>query len=504
MGKKLNELKQSFRLDNFRRIKGSAAVLMALVVSGSVATVIFVSQNTLTQFMAARSKTKANWQTDLAVQYGLHLGGYLVANNVILCREGGWSDLDSDDPLCRWTTVKDAVSASSYDLTDETEVSVEGQNRKQLRYTGTKNIEGSEYSYHLFFDLVNWKDARMSSLMGEIPDALCRNTTTLQVVEGKCDQPAQTNCKNTGGVDIPDTHCEYISNMDQDVTIVLLKVVVLDEDDNPIGSPKYAGIRRPLAAVQLEVISPPICNLSCASGFGGLFPECRSSPTSESGVQTGVASMKLRVRNQGPGAIYALSLLRIDKSIDSPPCEDKNSDCTYMTTPDLLKTVSKEVFFPGETFIFEDEVDCTQETVIKELTKIRICQNGREFINEQWVDTDCQPGDEFANLAINQHSQPLSEIIFDLFSAQSILDSWGACMKGESKDQFLSLNKHVVANNKSCQPGGQEGKACGAGKCRYPHIEPRRVFAPGSGTGAGSFHVQQEVLKIIYKVVPPH
>ena len=506
MGKKLlSELKQHFCLDNIRRIKGSAAVLMALVVSGSVATVIFVSQNTLTQFMSARSKRTANWQMDLAVQYGLHLGGYLVANNVILCREGGWSAVDS---LCRWThdTGKNVPSPSDYDLTDETAIVVAERSRKQLRYNGTKDIEGQEYSYQLFFDLVNWKDARMSSLMGEVPDTLCRNTD-LQVVEGRCDQPDQAHCKNTGGIDIPDTHCEYIANMDQDMTIVLLKVVVLDENNNPIGSPKYAGIRRPLAAITLEVVTPPKCDLSCTSSFGGFFPECRSSPAAESGVQTGMSSMRLRVRNQGPGAIYALSLLRIDKSIHSPLCIENDSDCIYMVTPDLLKSEDKEVFFPGEILIFEDSVDCSQETIVQKIVKRRMCQNGRELINGEWKNTKCEVGDTVESVAINQHIQPFSEIVFDLFSMQSIEDSWGACMKGESTTSIISLNDWIVAkDNRDCGPGGKEGKTCGAGKgkCRYPHIEPKRVFAPGSGSGAGSFHIQQEILKVINKFVMPH
>ncbi len=507
MGKRLDELKQCFRLDNIRRIKGSAAILMALVVSGSVATVIFVSQNTLTQFMSARSKRTVNWQMDLAVQYGLHLGGYLVANNVILCREGGWRALGDTGPLCKWTDAKEKgiPSPSDYDLTDKTAVVVGEQSRKQLRYNGTKDIEGQEYSYQLFFDLVNWKDARMSSLMGEVPDTLCRNTK-LQVVEGLCDQADQEHCKKPGGADIKGTHCEYIANMDQDMTIVLLKVVILDEDENPVGSPKYAGIRRPLAAITLEVATPPKCELSCASGFGGLFPECRSSPTAESaGIKTGVSSMELRVHNQGPGAIYALSLLRMDKPTSSTAsCEDKagHSDCTYMVTPDLLKFKTIEVFFPGDEFTFTEPVDCSKKTIVKEIVKRQICQGGR------WENTDCKVGSlTVESVSINPHIQPFSEIVFDLFSMQSMKNSWGACMKEGFATSTIDLKDWIVAkDNKDCGPGGIEGKTCGEGKgkCRYPDIEPKRIFAPGSGSGHGSFHIQQEILKVINKFVMPH
>ena len=255
-----------------------------------------------------RSQSKEGWQSHLAVKYGFTLGGYLVANNLILCKEEGWQGRST---LCKWNTSDTTVQLSDYHLEQPRVTTVDG--RDVLTFEGgveepTLN-NGEAIDYTISFDLVNWKDPNIRGLIGEMPKYTCRNTHTLEVMSGICSSPSQTQCKDSNNNLIPDSVCEYIEDVDQDFYIVLMAVKLVGQKDQV----QFAGIRRPLAHVTTLLESSPNCNLACAaSDTSQSYPECRGEFTPPTGREDAI--LRLKIINHGPGAVYALSLFK-DKDI---------------------------------------------------------------------------------------------------------------------------------------------------------------------------------------------
>ncbi len=492
--------KKELSVNNFFQKKGSAAVLLSLIVSGSVAATIFVSQSTMMQFLSARSQTQDNWQTISTAQYGLHLGSYLVSNNLILCREGGWSGIQS---RCQWTFNSKSQTASHFKLSKKKYVTIPGKNRQALQYTGKHTIEGKEYKYSISFDLLPWKDSQIQGLVGNIPESFCRNANTLQIINGKCNPKTKhLKCKTNDGItDIANSYCEYISSMDQDVMIVLMTATVSSKDHSTV---KHAAIRRPLAQISIAVTDPARCELSCASGYTLLFPECRGNMGFPNLAQKGNSKMTIQVTNKGPGTIYALQLNRKDTRVDVDCTKnDAPSPCppyARVVTTELLQQSNKEALLPNEYIIFEDLVDCSQQNIYNIQTSV-VQRVGRRWGTTTSTQTTRQ--------AINPHGQDFLQVKYSLFANQSLSNSPGVCM--DSSDPTIPASQQLIRNaNCPANYMSGNGKACRSGSrtgvCRYSHIEPRRIFAPDtaeiSGTSKKFKTITNQVITVIQYIVP--
>ncbi len=452
--------------------RGSAAILLSLIVSGVVATTIYVSQNTVVQFMSAKSRSTSGWQATVVAQYGLNLGAYLVANNLLLCRENyPWLE---GGALCKWTHAKKHKSSSVFSLKSQKEVLVAGRKiqdlpRKALQFTGSHNVEDKTYEYKITFDLMHFKDTSIQSLIGEIPKFLCRKRTTKEVIAGSCTaKMAGMPCKDFKNKKIAGSFCESIAPLDQDDAVVLIKVdnvVHINNKKQKLNSnPFYAAIRRPLANISLSVKSSPKCELACTTSVSGfLFPACRSDIRSNA---VGKSPMTIQVTNKGPGVIYALSLLREDRPTYAD-CDKKPSSCSYKVTAELVKASGKSVLFPGGILEFDDEVDCKQETIYN--TRVQTLRT-----RARWgtggggtsVVTVESP-------VITQHPQPFITASYFLMTSTATLENTrGVCMSGTSVVEGASCpNDYFQGRGKVCQ--GNKGK----GMCMYSHIEPRRVLS---------------------------
>ena len=491
------------RLNNER---GSAAVLLALIVSGSVAATIYVSQNTAVQFMTAKARNTDTWQAALVAQYGLNLGAYLTANNLILCRETHpWPGTNA---LCKWTHAKNHKLPSKFSLKNGAVVRTEGErinsrDRQALQYTGSYKIDDVDYEYTLLFDLVDLRNSRTQSLVGEVPKSLCRSTSTQEVIIGQCsNSQAGRPCKDASDNNIPNSFCELISDMDQDNTVVLIKVAdvaAVNNQNQDLLAAKFAAIRRPIAGVSLSVANPPKCELACsASRSAYLFPACRSDITTNS---LGKSPMKITVVNKGPGVIYKLQLLRQDRPAGVPNCLGSNTaKCSYKVTPELVKGGGKDVLFPGDFVEFNDEVDCKSETIYE--TRIR-----RTSVRAGVGQASGGVTTALQSAPINQHPQPFLTANYFLVSTDgsgSLVNSKGVCMKGTDviKNAACPNNYHEGQGN-VCSAGGKTGK------CVYSHIEPRRVLSGhalcvGSCSGQTLSQKSLSLLDISVVEIIPH
>ncbi|MDE0120031.1 MAG: hypothetical protein OXM55_08510 [Bdellovibrionales bacterium] len=471
----------------FSNKAGSAAIILSLMVSGAVLSTIFHSQKNINWFISKTELSKEDWEAHLTVKYGFTLGGYLVANNLVLCKETGWKDTTA---LCKWNTSDSTVQLQDYNLSSPVLTKVAGKDTLtmagQIKNEPTLN-NGEPLNYTIQFDLVNWKDSYIKTLIGDIPTSVCRNKKTLKVIPGKCVSPHQDKCIDDKNAPINNSVCEYIKEADQDFYIVLISVK--SEGKNQVAH--HAGIRRPLAHVIVTLESSAKCELTCAaSDTGQRYPECRGEFVPPSGQD--YSTLRMKLINKGPGSIYSLSMLReqvsrLEKDQHGNPLK------FYQVTDNLLEREDKEVIHPGESFIVQDKVTCMDEVQYK-ITSQTITTTRRG--NPRVTSTTTSSG------SVNVHAQSFMSLSYTLGSLTTPI---GICV--ESSADADGNRKQIPG---TCNNQYSVNTPCGSGGvCLYPHIEPRRVFYPKmlekSVTLKGTVTVKSfDFLTTIVRYISPH
>lgn len=434
---------------------GSAAIILSLIVSASVLSTIFISQESANWFLSAQSQNIEEWENNFVAQTALAIGGYLVSNNLILCKEAGWKNYDAN---CKWNS-QSSVNLSEFNLRSKTVLSVDG--KKVLSFKGTVSedvidnpqSDAGDIDYRVTFDLVNWRETSVQNVIGAIPQSVCRDSSTMSMREGNCPLPKVNRCKDSNNVNIPDSVCEYISDNDQDYTIVLISVQV--PYNTPVNT-VYAGVRRPLSMPLVYIQPPgPICRLACAGAAATSLPECRGEFIPPSGEN--LSDVRIRVSNPGPGVVYSLSLLRRDTLL-------VDNSVKYKATGELLKQANKEMLLPGEHIIFQDYVDCQDSvsyTFSREATTIR-----RPFLDPGGIE---RVGMELYS-DVNVHAQPFMNIAYGFFS---LVEPVGACMVFDTVNSMMKS----IDGTPACPNKYSEGQSCGkGGECYYSRIEPNRHY----------------------------
>ena len=482
----LNKLK----LNKLRLNKGSAAVLLSFMVSVGVLGTVYITQKMMGGFLSDLSQVMEEWEKHLVTESAQTLGAYLVSNNLVLCREKGWTGKQSK---CRWNKEgKKAKAPSHFSLSDEMD-STEG-----LFYAGKYKVNKSEREYKVRFSLVDWRDTPVENLVGEVPEAVCIDKNTFGVVkDGTCvdytvsaspiDQACQVN-----GVEDPNTLCQYLKPVDGDYSIVMIKVEVDYKDPVSGKDLKHialSGIRRPLSSIKFGVvISGRKCSAACPTGnVVNAFPSCRGENVPmEAGNYTGKASNIVSVTNQGPGAIYSLSLMRTAVQLTGP-----QNKYTIDVTEDIVAQGGKEeVFLPGQTIRFEYFYDCPIEvrhtTVHKtgDQDKVEVTSSTRDIPYEKF----------YYGLNLDEQ-KPV-----------------GVCYKGSGVPLSAtdnSLADFVLVNNQRIPAAtcGKGATACSAGgktgACQFVGLEPRRIFTAPTKAEASHNSLVKEVVTTVYSQPPP-
>ena len=541
-------------MDNLRSVifkkNGSAAIILSLIVSGAVLSTIFLTQDTANWFVANQQNNLAADKKNLVSKLAFTLGGYAISNNLILCKEDGWLNYDA---LCRWNDIESSTvctdntgqtisgyctdaqqekctvsaeanaeevpnsscenvsqspSPSSFNLTNEKlVVSKIDREKKALSYRGSLNkmLQGTEDSeiiqniftdeevpeFEITFDLVNWKNANIKNLIGDIPETICRDSRTLNVRAGYCTgggtKRACTESANSSSATIPNSICENISRMDNDNYIVLMSVKVLGQSSSA-KTQAHAGIRRPLAMPIITLSSPPVCRLSCASSTSSTsLSECRGTFTPNS--ENSISDIRGTVHNPGPGPIYSLSLLKeMRMEIDNSLVREVIDDVV------TLGDENREVILPGETVTFQDFIDCAdrtnydfekrsqtvhrqgiihrtrydRRTDLKKYRRYNKRKGAKETHKEEDLSHSTRTNttvDYDTRTSVNIHAEPLLTLSYRLDSMDT---PGGACMKdGPNGEESIEGS----CNN------GNEGLACGdGGICQYSRIEPARII----------------------------
>lgn len=476
-----------------KKKKGSAAVILSLIVSGAILSTIYISQQSVDSFLSAESKSGEDWEYNFVAKSGIVLGAYLVSNNLILCKEGSW---DGHDAACKWND-RSAMNLSGFTgLSDNPVVKTQdGRRVLSIKAKLDKGVinnpvkaEQRDIEYVLTFDLVNWKEASVSSLIGEIPAGVCRwsgHPTKPDMVindSGSCTEVDQVLCKDSSDADIPNTVCENIAELDQDYTIVLISVTTPLHDDDKKRT-MYAGVRRPFAVPIVKIEEPgPVCELSCAAANNAVsLAECRGPfvPNADDDIST----IRVKVTNQGPGAIYALSFMRKDTFLGNMLNDPADDTQVIQHVVNLLEDANKEVLLPGDSFIFEDYVDCA-DTFSMTIRRAGV-----------WSGVNPNPS---ASEAINMHAQPFMTIVYQI---GSMGDTVGSCMAADSNGRL------GLIEGGTCPETYSPGESCvgdnaETGQCYYSHVEPRRTASFLIDESGSQMVVRQSSVTVTYIV--PH
>ncbi len=474
--------------------RGSSAIILSVMVSGAVLATIFYNQQSMQWALSSQASAKEEWSQDFIKKYGVTLGSYLVANNLILCREDGWDDDDPTAPLCQWNNLTDNenADADAEENQDQTELepshfaldqggtkTVAGQTRKVLKFKASMQEEtinlGKEVAFDLTFDLVNWKNSAIKGLIGEIPDYVCRDTNTSRLRDGYCNgkKVTQKKCKQSadpGAEDIADSRCEFISQVDQDHYIVLVSVQLEGQEELA-----YAGIRRPLARFTIKMDRWPRCSLSCpSSATPNDNPGCRGD--FQPVPNRSRIPFDINVKNEGPGTLYRLSLLRKDTYLKRDGSLSGASKLTI--TEDIL--ASKKALLPGKTEKFSGTLEC-RDTVQYSFSQESVTVQG----------TEPQGGTSvFSRASSNRHTRPFVSLAY---SIGSLTSPPTICMKGQE----------AVSGDTKCNLS-TAGEACGGGgTCRQPAMEPRRgLFAGGLPMKVNSTKTETEIVTTTVTTIP--
>ncbi len=463
--------------------RGSAAIILSLMVSGGTLSTVYMTQKMAGNFFNRMSQTMEEWETNLVVRSVQTLAGYLVSNNLILCREQGWQGTPSKK--CKWREDGDKKPA-------DFKLSKPQYLNEGLSFQGIHNLEGIDKHYKVIFNLVDWRDTAIQSFIGEIPEYICRRKEDLRIIEdatcpnySSVGDPTNQPCNNK-----PGSVCEYIKPVDGDHWIVLVKVELPFTD--PVSGVKkthtaLSGIRRPLAMFVLQSIAPgKQCSLACNVGRSANFaPDCKGRLfPSEEGVYGGLASSVLTVKNEGPGAIYKLSLVKYTTNLDN--INEKIMD----VTPDIIASAKKEVLLPGDTLSFESFYKCPVEV----RTEVIRRSGTRDSVSS----------------SVSNEMVPVRQVEYAFsFDAQnpagacysSAGDTFSSVVKGV--DVTLPANRGLISSAvcrngaSSCSHGGQTGT------CEYANIEPKRMFLSVYPSPIGKEHRMVVERSTTVTVTPP-
>lgn len=316
-----------------RRGIGVLPMVLGLSVA-SVITATIISQMSLESFRKAAAGY-SEWETNLANQKALSIGAFLVAHNMILCRQDGWKENGNPEQKCRWggNLLPKPIEKSSFGIRSEKYDS----NNEYVLSMRNEGPYGDQIDTVLKLKLVKWADdANLRNIVGEIPI--------------------------------------YSAYSDDDEYMVLLTA----SSDMAVGEnnrktiTKMGAIRRPMPTPNIQVITTgrETCLFQC--DYGAVLtpnPECRGELKSP--ASGGNAAVTVRIKNLGPGAMYQLQYERTTEYNRS--VVNRAPKVGYVNAMNQT-----EVFLPGQTYESELERECYSPIVTNSQTITEVTVGNRE------------------------------------------------------------------------------------------------------------------------------
>ena len=487
---RIKRIFQKSQIHRWNKRGSASAILLASMVSLGSLGAIYYTQRNLGDILSGMSQSMEDWERVLVMQSAQTLGGYLVANSLILCREGGWSGKKSK---CRWRKSTEGDSStfkpySSFHLSNLKDTA-EG-----LVFNSKYQMEGGEWKkYKISFNLTNWKTNQfVKNLIGDIPNYVCRNRGDMSLIEdGVCPlynqapNPTNQQCTNKAN-----SICEYISAVDGDYYIVLIKVELKATSSTLSGVSRtytaFSAIRRPLAMVVFEDASAGMrCPMFCNTGAGTrLTPECRGELALSSTGQVNKYSNIVTIKNAGPGNVYKLSFISEVTDLITTT-GGKTPKPIIEVTPDVLAASNQEVLFPGEKIKVEYVYKCP--TAVRMSTQLMgggIPGMRRHSVRNEMV--------SFQGLSYSFSLSKDNPVSSCYRRPVTTTVSVGA---GGEKTLRISHNRQRAS---TCSQSIPMCKKTSSGTCRYSaNIEPQRLFISPLSANAENQQIVRAVTTVV-------
>lgn len=280
-------------------------------------------QNLLSERFTEMSETEARYANDRAIT----LAGYLVSNNLVVCRDGGFAR--ESGRKCTWAGdlhKPKAISPSAFELKKGTPDRQDLRLDLALSKDLTGNSEGGpKLKVTLSFRLVNWStEPKLLDFVGRIPNENAVSDDDWFMV-------------------LAEAATEYRDAQGQMKTLKT-----------------SGGIRRPLGTPLLDLWTSPICHFSCQSSLvESPTPDCRGPQIVKRSDEGAPAELKLG--NLGPGAIVDLAYHRV-------VLYDRLFYPSLAGVPQINRVAmlgGKEILMPGENLSHIDTFTCRTPEVFQ-------------------------------------------------------------------------------------------------------------------------------------------
>lgn len=324
-------------------------ILSAVAITGALlAAVLSSGSNRLLDSLTQKNKQDARERAEKAIS----LGGYLVANNFILCRKGGWRGLVQK---CRWggqLFMSENIAASVYKL------ELQEPEKGRLIFAADIDPQGvSNKPVKLSFYLES--DGLIKTLVGDV-------------------SPEARSVDKDNQYVYLEAQADYLDSKGRSKTFNLTQV-----------------IRRPLGTPGIKLPNSPQCPAVCVASISeGPNPECRGP---QEVPQQGQAAADIQVTNYGPGPIYSL---KYNKTISFDP-DYFPGRAPEISTIDMM--TNDEVLMPGNSVTFSDSYPCVQPVSTTVTTSSSTTQRC-------W---GCRGTGSTQQISMSQHEEDVATVSYD-------------------------------------------------------------------------------------------
>ena len=515
--------------------KGSIPLWVAVLAAGMVLATITNTQKIMQAFMNSKKGGRKLVQYESAGNWAQNLGAYLIANNVILCRARSW-DKDDDsltkEQYCKWNKEHEVIGTNGE--------AIKNLSQQQAYYnlSGEEILTGGRLSYKvdvpnnvdfnlrekikIEFTLVNVEGGSKGELgfrkmVGEIHQAICRDNNTKKIektinsvelggkrIDKSCNS-SSVNCCNPKPSS--DNYCcaegqtfVALSSVDKDYNAVLITVTGGEGTGNVFKN--TTAVRRPLARLKISFAEENKkdggsentiirCPLKCKTGITafGSSAGCRGSLTAENG-----GNIKVKLFNQGPGAVYYLYLMKEfrlaniameNKCTGHPDCRTETASSDYPVCENGV-CVSRKIYNLNRFIQNRHDNNYTKVGALLPGEEITIlesfaCKKGQNTptwsistVMKNFIDLQNNRGPALTN--------DLTKNLYKTFNVYSI-----PFMQLSYKLDFTSLSTNIKTQEEcNLNQTVCESEACGGGTwlngaCKIngtrASISPKRIFS---------------------------
>ena len=321
---------------NMRNERGSALAMAIIVLGASVGvSYILLGKSDLLRKRVAQAQK--NIRVEVLKEKFVRMGGFLIANNLILCKSGPWNNGQAGK-TCLWNNKNYAGSSQSYDPADFGLIGHKFEDGLLKFFIDETNLFLSEQELNILSPKKSWISFKLVSK----DDIASRIGEKLK----KRDE------------------------MDYDEGLVLMQGQIATQRTQKKSYPFKAAFKRPMAVPQVRVTSSKCLERCDVALTENLNPVCRSDFYTPRDTTTEIIA---RTKNLGPGTLYHLRYRK--QVVFQRGLQD--------TSEPSVDTNIGNYILPGDNFEWSDEVLCEFLTAHrKEVVKHNNLKNGDDIF---WV-----------------------------------------------------------------------------------------------------------------------